>query len=142
MVDLLYNIIYTAASICFQDRVGKIRIRGGGGNNHGEKTFYVYLLASSILYKNTAYFGGWQNDCFARTIYYWVGNRTPAPRIDAPVYIYIYILMFNCILGDGFIHVNKFVRYKQLSCYHTEQFIRQYYGCVYNKFVCIQNSLY
>ena len=47
------------------------------------KTFNVYLLTSIILYKNTAYFGGGGNDVFARTIYFLVGNRSSAPRIDA-----------------------------------------------------------
>ena len=56
--------------------------RLGGGSEHWAKTLYVYLLISSILYKNTVYFGG--NDLFARTIYYLVGNRPMPPRIDVP----------------------------------------------------------
>ena len=59
---------------------------GGGKIDHGAKTLYVYLLTSSILYKNTAYFeGGGQYDVFARTIYDWVGNRTPCPPGSMPL---------------------------------------------------------
>ena len=52
-----------AASICFQDWGGgvggsKSGLEGGAKNDHGRKTFYVYLLTSIILYTNTAFFGG------------------------------------------------------------------------------------
>ena len=54
---------------------------GGGKCDHGAKTFNVYLLTTSILYhtKILLTLGGGQNDVLARTIYYWVGNRSPFP---------------------------------------------------------------
>ena len=66
--------------------------RGGAKSDHGAKTFYVYLLTSIILCKNTDDFGGGgvvQNDVFARTIYYWVGNIPFAPPKDRRPCIYV-----------------------------------------------------
>ena len=77
----------------------------GGGRDPEAKTLYVYLLTSSILYKKTAYFFflGGGNDAFARTIYYWVGNRPlpPPHMIDAPG-----LLSASHIMFEDFIMIN------------------------------------
>ena len=48
---------------------------------HGAKTVYVWLLTSSILYKNTAYFGGGKM-VYSSVLFI----ISPPPRIDAPGY--------------------------------------------------------
>ena len=58
----------------------KSELGGGGGGGgkwtRGAKTLYVYFQILLTL--------EWQNDVFVRTIYDWVGNHPPAPRINAP----------------------------------------------------------
>ena len=61
---------------------------GGGKTDHWVKTLYVYLLTSSILYKNNAYFGGGEM-VYSPAIFIIVWQSLPcSPRIDTPVYIY------------------------------------------------------
>ena len=85
----VYNIILIVC-ICYKCTCtwGQNQNGRGAKSDHGAKTVYVYLLTYSILYKNTAYLGGGQNDVFARTIYYWVGNRPlpPPPHHRRPCY--------------------------------------------------------
>ena len=46
-------------------------------SNYGANTFYVYLVASIILYKNAAYLGGGGGKWCIRPYYLLLGGQSP-----------------------------------------------------------------
>ena len=76
-------------------RIEEAKSGMGGGSDHGAKSVYVYLLTSIILYKKYCLLWGEANDVCSRIIYYWVGNRHPTPRIDAPAQTYLYVMVIT-----------------------------------------------
>ena len=98
---------------------GKIRIGVGAKSDHGVETLYVYLLTSSILYKNTAYFGGGCKMMYSPVLFIigWA-IAPPAPRFDAPASTNI-IHIHTIIVTVYIYYLRLFLFYRFAGLHYT-----------------------